>query len=516
MKNSNLLLIAVLLWLGAVSNSLFAQTEEHPWSIGLYGVKTEYLGDLRNYSDPHTTSNVFNHNKNTIFDFDMFYGGGAISLDRYLSRFFDLGIYGSWSTIGYDYFDPGTLTRRNFDAKTGNVNLHTRFKFLGQKDAIFVPYITLGAGSMVTYDVSRKINPNANQGLFYVGENRDAALIKQKKVGDETKYSFLAVGGVGLEVKFSKVVSLRYQADIGWTDCDVNDMYKRGKETDWQLQHSLGLAFTFGKGKRDQDKDGVYDEFDRCPNTPLGIVVDQFGCPLDADSDGVPDYLDKCPDTPKGAGVDASGCPLDSDGDGVFDYLDKCPNTPKDVTVDAFGCPLDSDGDGVPDYLDKCPDTPRGANVDASGCPLDSDGDGVFDYLDKCPNTPKGVKVDEFGCPLFILPEFTENILFDTGKYTLKQTSHETLDKIFEILSEMPNVKVKVQGHTDNVGNARSNLKLSQNRAAAVMSYLEKKGISQDRMIAQGFGDENPIADNATDEGRQKNRRVEFHLETIE
>jgi len=89
---------------------------------------------------------------------------------------------------------------------------------------------------------------------------------------------------------------------------------------------------------------------------------------------------------------------IDSDGDGVPDDLDKCPNTPKGVKVDAYGCPLDADGDGVPDYLDKCPNTPKGVKVDQDGCPLDSDGDGVPDHLDQCPDTPKGATVNSVGC----------------------------------------------------------------------------------------------------------------------
>jgi OmpA-OmpF porin, OOP family len=93
---------------------------------------------------------------------------------------------------------------------------------------------------------------------------------------------------------------------------------------------------------------------------------------------------------------------LDSDGDGVPDDSDRCPNTPRGVKVDVYGCPLDSDGDGVPDYLDRCPNTPRGVKVDPHGCPLDSDGDGVPDYLDQCPGTPKGATVNRVGC--WVLP----------------------------------------------------------------------------------------------------------------
>jgi outer membrane protein OmpA-like peptidoglycan-associated protein len=156
----------------------------------------------------------------------------------------------------------------------------------------------------------------------------------------------------------------------------------------------------------DSDGDGVLDGIDQCPNTPPGTKVDAKGCPLaaapelDSDGDGVPDSIDKCPNTPAGAKVDATGCPIDSDGDGVPDGIDQCPNTPKGATVDATGCPHDSDGDGVLDGIDQCPNTPAGAPVDAVGCPLDSDKDGVPDYLDKCPNTPPGIKVDTNGCPI--------------------------------------------------------------------------------------------------------------------
>jgi OOP family OmpA-OmpF porin len=94
---------------------------------------------------------------------------------------------------------------------------------------------------------------------------------------------------------------------------------------------------------------------------------------------------------------------LDSDGDGVPDYIDKCPGTPRGVQVDEWGCPLDSDGDGVPDYIDRCPGTPKGVKVDEWGCPLDSDGDGVPDYKDECPGTPKGAWVDERGC--WVIPD---------------------------------------------------------------------------------------------------------------
>jgi hypothetical protein len=224
----------------------------------------------------------------------------------------------------------------------------------------------------------------------------------------------------------------------------------------------------------------------------------------DSDGDGVPDHLDECPGTPKGVKVDEVGCPLDTDGDGVPDYLDECPGTPKGLKVDERGCPPDTDGDGVPDYLDECPGTPKGVKVDEVGCPLDTDGDGVPDYLDECPGTPKGAKVDERGC--WVISE----ALFDFNKYEIRTGFYPHLDEIVTVLKENPNMVIEIQGHTDNVGSSQYNKKLSENRAKAVKNYLIKKGISNQRLIAVGFGKSRPKTTNRTEEGRALNRRVEL------
>lgn len=174
---------------------------------------------------------------------------------------------------------------------------------------------------------------------------------------------------------------------------------------------SFGMAIVAGtnsKKKKDKDKDGVYDIFDACPNTPLNVRVDDMGCPVDTDGDGVADYIDECPNTPSAAYglIDTLGCPLDTDGDGVYDYEDLCPNTPSEAVshVDQTGCIMDSDNDGIADYIDQCPNTPSEAYglIDTLGCPLDTDGDGVYDYKDLCPDTPKEALglVDERGCAL--------------------------------------------------------------------------------------------------------------------
>jgi len=194
----------------------------------------------------------------------------------------------------------------------------------------------------------------------------------------------------------------------------------------------------------------------------------------------------------------------------------------------------DSDGDGVVDNLDRCPGTPSGVQVDKDGCPLDSDGDGVPDYLDKCPGTPAGVKVDQDGCPPPVVQKIvpqaakpmeaaivekgrvTLNVEFDFDKSIVKKKYHEEIAKLAAVMKKYPDLKITVEGHTDNVGGLIYNEKLSLRRADAVKNYLATKfGIEASRLNAKGYGEIRPIASNATKEGRQKNRRVEAAADYI-
>src|SRR5690606_20688927 len=105
-----------------------------------------------------------------------------------------------------------------------------------------------------------------------------------------------------------------------------------------------------------------------------------------------------------------------------------------------------------------------------------------------------------------------QNILFVTGKYTLQSSSNKGLNEVVKVLEETPDLKISIEGHTDNVGNEASNLLLSQNRANTVKQYFIKKGISESRITVNGYGEEQPIADNKTASGRTKNRRVELTI----
>ena len=263
-----------------------------------------------------------------------------------------------------------------------------------------------------------------------------------------------------------------------------------------------------------------------------GIQVTLFGhenkeaweATQDDDKDGVPNGADLCPQTPLGAQVDAKGCPFDADNDGVLSGIDKCEGTPEGAIVDASGCPKDADNDGVPDGLDACANTPAGTAVDASGCPRDSDGDGVMDGYDKCEGTPKGVKVDEHGCPLpenKMEQELVEtgvislnNIYFDSGTARLKPESFDVLNTVADVLERWPSLKFEIGGHADSQGPDDYNLELSRKRAHAVLEYLleHDPNLHFEQFFVKGYGESQPVAPNTTAAGRAQNRRVEFKV----
>lgn len=243
--------------------------------------------------------------------------------------------------------------------------------------------------------------------------------------------------------------------------------------------------------------------------------------PADSDGDGVLDSEDRCPHQ-RGPRLN-DGCPEpDSDGDGVPDSRDRCPTIKGDAKNE--GCPNDDrDHDGVPDKFDRCPDVP--GSMDNDGCPdVDSDGDGIVDRLDKCPFDAEvfnGV-LDDDGCPdkpaaLVELRNdrvaLLQQPVFDADD-ELDKKSFLLLNAAAKVLSLHPELtKIRVEGHTDNRGSAIENLDHSRARAAAVRRYLvEKRAIAPERITAQGYGPDRPIADNHSETGRARNRRVEIMI----
>jgi len=172
---------------------------------------------------------------------------------------------------------------------------------------------------------------------------------------------------------------------------------------------------------------------------------------------------------------------------------------------------VDSDGDGVYDKLDQCADTPVGSTVGADGCPiaLDDDHDGVLNADDLCPNTPAGQTVMKNGCPATI----DLGINFENDSAEILPSANEKLDKYAAFLKQNRNYAAKIVGYTDNVGSASYNKKLSQKRANAVMKALVQRGVNPEQLSAAiGMGELNPVASNATAEGRAQNRRIEAEL----
>ena len=340
----------------------------------------------------------------------------------------------------------------NNDVDFWNYRIDALYHFM--TDRSLVPYVALGAG---VYDL-------------------------------DSDKEFMANYGLGLLYYFTDDVALR---------ADVRHLAAFNESNlENNLLYTAGLKVQFG-GREEAP-------------APVAVAAAAVAAPapIDSDGDGVTDDLDQCPDTPKGVKVDARGCPLDSDGDGVTDDLDQCPDTPKGVKVDAKGCPLDSDGDGVTDDRDQCPDTPKGVKVDDKGCPLDGDGDGVADDIDQCPNTPEGIVVDEKGCEL----KLTLRINFDFDKAVIKPEFKSELDKAAEFVRENSQAPyILIAGNTDSMGNEEYNQNLSEQRAEAVRQALIRDyGLDGSKLKAVGYGEYQPVAENATEEGRARNRRVEL------
>jgi outer membrane protein OmpA-like peptidoglycan-associated protein len=411
-------------------------------------------------------------------------------------------------------------------------------------DARFSPYATVaGGGSMFNGDISKATGVGGYAGLGvrrFMGEN--LALRVEGRVGyenysDEDINAIVGTAGIGLTYfmgggpprdtdvdgvpdKRDRCASTPRGATVDLRGCPSDtdrDGVLNGLD---QCANTPANTPVDARGcTRDTDADGVADNLDRCASTPANArPVDATGCPVDTDRDTVADYLDRCANTASGVPVDANGCPRDTDNDGVTDNLDRCPNTPANARpVDANGCPVDTDRDGVADYLDTCPNTAPDTQVDAGGCPVarDADRDGVIDANDRCPNTPAGSRVDTSGCPLAELPAVNaslviRNITFRAGSPALLPTSYAELDRVAAAIVATPNSRWEISGHTDARGVAAANMRLSQRRAQAVMTYLVSKGVSASAMTAVGSGSARAVAPNTTAAGRAQNRRVEI------
>jgi len=259
--------------------------------------------------------------------------------------------------------------------------------------------------------------------------------------------------GLGLNIKVSPTVNITFDETLLFIDRDRNSNNKLER----YLQHAVGVSFNLGKSQ-DTDNDGNSDRNDACPEV---FGLKQF-----------------------------EGCP-DSDSDGVKDSEDNCPNEAGLISLS--GCP-DSDNDGVADKDDKCPKV-KGTKKN-KGCP---------EEVKKQDPTTDKVKTSAPKVSLYV-------VNFESGNSNINKTSKSILNSIVDVLKKNPNYKLDIKGYTDTDGDENMNLRLSDSRAKIVKKYLTKRGISDKRLFTKGYGEQNPIADNNTEEGKAKNRRVELIL----
>lgn len=400
------------------------------------------------------------------------------------------------------------------------------------------------------YVLPRDITVSANVGYLI----RQEAVVANLEVDDTFTW------GVGLDVPFSDFHA------IAELTGDVSTAATASAAEETPLATNLGGRYFFAKGVMaqagvgigmnqgfgtprwrffagvsyartpdpDPDDDGILRDDDSCPLEPEDVdgFEDTDGCPdYDNDQDGVSDSDDSCPMDPEDADgfVDEDGCPdLDNDGDRVLDLDDACPNEPEDI--DGFeemdGCPdPDNDADGVLDVDDFCPLDAEDIDgfEDSDGCPDDdNDRDGFFDPVDACPDEAEdfdGLEDDD-GCPeegsgAVLLTcdaiEITDRVYFDTDSDTIQARSFNLLDQIAGVMRSAQFIRlVRVEGHTDDRGEADYNRELSDRRAQAVLRYLVDAGVEARRLQAVGHGEDHAIADNSTRAGRNQNRRVDF------
>jgi len=459
MKHLNKLFVAALM---ALSFNAQAQDEDNPWAIG-FGVNAVHTRfgaatDFDNKFDKFFKTEEWNVLPSVSY----------ITVSRHVGDNFSIGITGSVNKVDVILRDQlgsiQTIQKVNVDDLT-----------------------YYGADAVIKYSILPKswFNPFIHVGGGYTWlDNQGNGTVN---------------GGIGFNFWFTENVGLTVQSTYKHTFEDQTEA-----NVPRHLQHFAGLTFKFG-GK-DTDKDGIYDKDDLCPEVP-GLKEFQ-GCP-DTDGDGIPDKDDACPEVagPK----EFQGCP-DTDGDGIPDKDDACPEVAGPASLQ--GCP-DTDGDGIADKDDKCPDV-AGPKENA-GCPWpDTDGDGVLDKDDLCPDV-KGTAANR-GCPevteevIKKLNEYARTILFNSGKATFKNETFAVLENMNKIFKEYPASRFILEGHTDSDGSNALNQTLSENRAAAVKTWLVENGIAADRLRSVGFGETKPIASNKTAKGKAQNRRVEVKL----
>ena len=397
---------------------------------------------------------------------------------------FGYDITKEWGVEGtFDWLRTNYSTNiANSDVDTYGYRLEALYHFLPQGK--LVPFLAAGVGDRTAHYTNPSITRDRNQ--------------------------ILAVYGAGLKYFLYKDIALR--GDIRHMIL-LNDNYNN-------LEYTIGLAYYFGGPKPapvvlDSDKDGVTDNYDKCPGTPTGVRVDRVGCPLDADRDGVPDYLDKCPGTPAGVKVDKDGCPLDADKDGVPDYLDKCPGTPIGVKVDQDGCAPTAQIVLLPEPDGKVGQIEVSTSVGSQMLDKPWESTEVVSP-DLIPSRPKVMDEKEvrdiFKDALAAQPPPPAVFMmyFKSGSKELTDKSLPLITEILEAIKSQGSNHVRVIGHTDTIASVKYNRRLSLLRAKSVADVLVSGGVDRGIIEIEFYGKEKLLIKTPDGVAEPKNRRVEI------
>jgi outer membrane protein OmpA-like peptidoglycan-associated protein len=488
----------------AANLPLQAFTDGNLWTNGpdtlLPPSKDQGIGDLRLGGDVRLFGN---------------YGGaatGAIGVQVWVPT----GNRGTYASDGEARVRPRAMIAGDIDAFVYSAQANVEFR---RKDTIFDFKIGDNIGIAASAGV-RVLDKKLVVGPEIYGSTVFDAAFKKRSTPVEAL--------LGAHYTIADVVRVGAGAGIGLTEGIGSPQARALASIEWTP-----------RAHTDRDGDGIDDADDACPSV-AGVKTSDpktNGCPPpppDRDRDGIVDAEDACPDVGgvKTSDPKTNGCPLDSDKDGIPDSLDACPQVAGVASSDAKknGCPpdTDSDGDGILDSEDACPSVPgiRTADKTTNGCPdPDRDKDSVPNDQDACPDEPGPRDSDpkKNGCPKAFVRggeiKILEQVRFKTGSAEIDKgkENDDVLQAVLDVLTKHPEIKkVRIEGHTDDRGNAGMNKKLSKDRAASVVKWLTQHGIEAVRLSSNGFGQEQPIDSNSTDEGRRSNRRVEFHIDSGE
>jgi outer membrane protein OmpA-like peptidoglycan-associated protein len=368
---------------------------------------------------------------------------------------------------------------------------------------------------LATFNLSDEVHLSTNLGYVF---RKDVVLPPDLNVGDAFTFGLGAIWEL-LDDRLALIAEFSGSTGFGSRQKTPLEVLAGAK-----YHHKVGFTAGLGGGA------GMYRGIGAPDYRLLGMLG--YAMPervrpprvKDRDEDGLPDGDDRCPKDPEDFDgfEDDDGCPeSDNDQDGILDANDGAPNEAEDRDdfEDEDGIPdYDNDGDGILDADDRCANEPGVAVT--KGCPdPDTDGDGVPDRVDNCPNEA-GLRVN-MGC---LKPQLVEihydhlgiskKVYFGTGKSRIQKRSNDLLDNIAAVLQAHPEILlVEVEGHADPRGSEEFNLKLSHRRAVAVVTYLVKKGIAGDRLIAKERGEAAPARPDAvTDLEHEANRRVQFRI----